>query len=146
MCILYFFKGDEHDRRQGCVLYFFMGAIIQESDGIMDARGGQGTELHQKGVPGRKLMIARCILLDKPVVAATEVLESMTGLPSPARAEASGLANAVLDGTDCVRLSGRPQGGKFPINARSIMRRSCQSHRSSDLALARNLDLKEQCG
>lgn len=110
-----------------------LDAILRVAYGVMIARGDLGVEMNPEHVPVvQKKIIARARHFRRPVITATQMLESMTENPRPTRAEASDVANAIFDGSDAVMLSAETASGKYPVEAVSMMARIIEDAEASD--------------
>ncbi|TAE16457.1 MAG: pyruvate kinase [Bacteroidetes bacterium] len=122
-----------------------LDAIIEASDAIMVARGDLGVEIGIENVPIiQKKIVRKCGLLAKPVIIATQIMETMIDNPRPTRAEASDLANAVLDGADAVMLSGETAAGKYPLRVVQTMENVIRNAEGEDVIYEHNQDLKKE--
>jgi pyruvate kinase len=109
-----------------------LDAILRVADGVMVARGDLGVEMNPERVPVvQKTIISRARQFRRPVITATQMLESMTQNPRPTRAEASDVANAIFDGSDAVMLSAETASGKYPVESVSMMARIIEEAEAS---------------
>jgi pyruvate kinase len=109
-----------------------LNGILRVADGVMVARGDLGVEMSPERVPVvQKAIIARAREFRRPVITATQMLESMTENPRPTRAEASDVANAIFDGSDAVMLSAETASGKYPVESVSMMARIIEEAEAS---------------
>jgi pyruvate kinase len=121
-----------------------INSIISASDGVMVARGDLGVEVPPHKVPVyQKMIVNECIINAKPVIIATQMLESMTDNPVPTRAEVNDVANSVIDGADALMLSGETSIGKNPLKAVDSMRKIIRDIESSDHSISKNKEDRE---
>jgi pyruvate kinase len=122
-------------------------AILSETDAVMIARGDLGVEIPIEEVPAvQKELIGRCRQAGKPVITATQMLESMTASELPTRAEASDVANAVLDGSDALMLSAETATGRYPVETVEMMCRIAESAEKYALASEGGRDMEPVSG
>lgn len=114
--------------------------IIEVTDAVMVARGDLGVEVPAQKVPVyQKLIVNKCIIKARPVVIATQMLESMTDNPTATRAEVNDVANSVIDGADAVMLSGETSVGKYPLKAIDTMRNIIRDVEKSEHNISKNI-------
>ena len=119
-------------------------AIIASADAIMVARGDLGVEVPPQKLPVyQKMIVNKCIENAKPVIIATQMLESMTDNPVATRAEVNDVANSVIDGADALMLSGETSIGKHPLKAVDSMRKTIRDIESSDHSISKNTENRE---
>tara|TARA_B100001758_G_scaffold247879_1_gene268101 strand:+ start:89502 stop:90917 length:1416 start_codon:yes stop_codon:yes gene_type:complete len=118
-------------------------SIINVTDAVMVARGDLGVEVPPQKVPVyQKMIVEKCINSAKPVVIATQMLESMTDSPTATRAEVNDVANSVIDGADAVMLSGETSIGKYPLKTVDTMRKIIRDIESSEHNISKNTEEK----
>ncbi len=120
-------------------------AIIAATDGVMVARGDMGVEIYMEEVPMvQKMLVQKCNIASKPVIVATQMMESMIENPRPTRAETNDVANAVMDGADALMLSAETAAGKYPIEVIRSMVRTIGSVEKSGTIFYRFRDVDSQ--
>ncbi len=126
---------------ENAAAYHNIDEIIAEADAVMVARGDLGVQLPSEDIPiMQKTIVSKCNVAAKPVIIATQMLESMTNLPQPTRAEVSDVANGILDGACALMLSGETATGKHPVRVLEVMDRIARKAEATLLRYERTKD------